>query len=61
MVRGDDALHGVTFRAVPEASPEAETVPAAKDDDGTAGWFDEAPVDAEDGRGDVVADVRRFL
>jgi len=62
-VEGADTPHNVTFQVVLEASPEAETAPTAEDDDWTAGWFDEAPVslDAEDGHGDAVADVRRFL
>ena len=53
----------VTFQVVLKASPDGETAPTVEDDDWTAGWFDEVPVllDAEDGHGDAVADVRRFL
>ena len=62
-VGGADTPHNVTFQVVVEASPEGETAPTVEDDDWTAGWFDEVPVslDAEDGHGDAVADVRRFL
>ena len=63
MVRGNDVPHDVTFQVVLEASPEADTAPTIGDIDRTASWFDEVPVplDAEDGNGDAVADVRRFL
>ncbi|PSP95425.1 hypothetical protein BRC84_03175 [Halobacteriales archaeon QS_1_68_44] len=62
-VEGADSPHNVTFQVVLEASPDGETAPTVEDDDWTAGWFDEVPVslDAEDGHGDAVADVRRFL
>ena len=62
-VEGADAPHNVTFQVVLEASPEGETATTVEDDDWTAGWFDEVPVslDAENGRGDAVADIRRFL
>ena len=60
-VEGADTPHNVTFQVVLEASPEAETAPTVEDDGWTAGWFDEVPIDDEDGRGDAVADIRRFL
>ena len=62
-VEGADSPHNMTFQVVLGASPEAETAPTAEDDDWTADWFDEVPVplDAEDGHGDAVADIQRFL
>ena len=62
-VEGADVPHNVTFQVVLEASPDGETAPTVEDDDWTAGWFDEVPVslDAEDGHGDAVADIQRFL
>ena len=62
-VEGADTPHDVTFQVVIEATLTGEANPGVEDDDWTAGWFDEVPVpvDAEDGHGDAVADVRRFL
>ena len=60
-VEGADSPHNVTFQVVVEATPAGEADPGVEDDDGTAGWFDEVPIDGGDGRGDAVADVRRFL
>jgi hypothetical protein len=62
-VEGADAPHNVTFQVVVEASPDGETAPMVEDDDWTAGWFDEVPVpvDSENGHGDAVADIQRFL
>ena len=62
-VEGADTPHNVTFQIVVEATLAGEADPGVEDDDWTAGWFDEVlvPLDAEDGHGDAVADVRRFL
>ena len=62
-VEGADTPHNVTFQVVVEATLAGEADPGVEDDDWTAGWFDEVPVpaDAEDGHGDAVADIQRFL
>ena len=62
-VEGVDLPHNVTFQVVIEATLTGEADPGVEDGDWTAGWFDEVPVpvDAEDGHGDAVADIRRFL
>ncbi|PSQ36821.1 hypothetical protein BRD05_02000 [Halobacteriales archaeon QS_9_70_65] len=60
-VEGADSPHSVTFQVVVGASPAGEADPGVEGDDRTADWFDEVPVDGGDGRGDAVADVRRFL
>ena len=62
-VEGAETPHNVTFQVVVEATPAGEADPGVEGDDLTVGWFDEVPVplDGEDGHGDAVADVRRFL
>ncbi|PSP79268.1 hypothetical protein BRC88_09155 [Halobacteriales archaeon QS_4_69_225] len=60
-VEGADSPHNVTFQVVVEATPAGEADPGVEDNDWTADWFDEVPVDGGDDHGDAAADVRRFL
>ena len=60
-VEGAGSPHNMTFQVVVEATPAGEADPGVEDVDRAAGWFDEVPVDGEDGHGDAVADIRRFL